>query len=73
MRVLFSPKPEAGDWRYGFDILDEGRGLVGHGGSCIGMSNSLDLLPRSGYKFVILSNYTNARSPLREAIWAILP
>jgi CubicO group peptidase (beta-lactamase class C family) len=73
VRVLFSPKPEAGDWSYGFDVLDEERGLVGHGGSWIGMSNSLDMLPESGYTSVILSNYTNARSPLREAIWAILP
>ena len=71
--VLFSPKPEAGNWGYGFDILDEERGLVGHGGSWVGQSNSLDLFTGSGYTSVILSNYTNARSPLREAIWAILP
>lgn len=73
MEVLFSPKPEAGNWGYGFDILDAERGLVGHGGSWVGMSNSLDMFTRSGYTSVILSNYTNARSPLREAIWAILP
>jgi CubicO group peptidase (beta-lactamase class C family) len=71
--LLFTPKPEAGNWGYGFDILDEERGLVGHGGSWSGMSNSLDLFTRSGYTAVILSNYTYARSPLREAIWAILP
>ena len=71
--VLFSPKPEAGDWGYGFDTLDEERGIVGHGGSWIGQSNSLDLFTRSGYTVVILSNYTNGRSPLREAIREILP
>jgi CubicO group peptidase (beta-lactamase class C family) len=71
--LLFSPKPEAGNWSYGFDILDEERGLVGHGGSRVGMSNSLDMFTRSDYTSVILSNYTYARSPLREAIWTILP
>lgn len=73
VRLLFSPKPEAGNWGYGFDILDEERGLVGHGGSWFGHSHSLDLFTRSGYILVILSNYTLGRSPLREAIWAILP
>jgi D-alanyl-D-alanine carboxypeptidase len=73
VELLFSPKPEAGNWGYGFDILDEKRGLVGHGGSYVGMSNSLDMFTRSGYTAVILSNYTFARSPLREAIWAIVP
>jgi CubicO group peptidase (beta-lactamase class C family) len=71
--LVLSPKPEAGNWSYGFDILDEQRGLVGHGGSWVGMSNSLDIFTRSGHTAVILSNYTYARSPLREAIWAILP
>lgn len=70
---MFAPAPEAGDWGLGFDVLDAGRGLVGHGGSWTGMSNSLDLLPGSGYTVVILSNQTNGRSPLREAIWAVLP
>jgi CubicO group peptidase (beta-lactamase class C family) len=73
VELLFSPKPEAGNWSYGFDVLDEDRGLVGHGGSLAGMSNSLDMFTRSGYTAVILSNYTFARSPLREAIWSILP
>jgi CubicO group peptidase (beta-lactamase class C family) len=73
VELLFSPKPEAGNWGYGFDILDEQRGLVGHGGSSVGMSTSLDMFTRSGYTAVILSNYTFARSPLREAIWAIMP
>jgi hypothetical protein len=68
-----SSKPEAGNWGYGFDILDAERGLVGHGGSWIGMSNSLDLFTQSGYTAVILSNYTAARPLLREAIWGILP
>ncbi|MFN2567104.1 MAG: serine hydrolase [Gemmatimonadaceae bacterium] len=36
VELLFSPKPEAGNWGYGFDILDEERGLVGHGGSYAG-------------------------------------
>jgi CubicO group peptidase (beta-lactamase class C family) len=71
--LLFSPKPEAGNWGYGFDILDDERGLVGHGGTYTGMSNSLDMFTRSDYTAVILSNYTAARSPLREAIWAMLP
>jgi CubicO group peptidase (beta-lactamase class C family) len=73
VELLFSPKPEAGNWGYGFDVLDEERGLVGHGGSYTGMSNSLDMFTRSDYTAVILSNYTAARSPLREAIWGILP
>ena len=73
VRLLFSPKPEAGNWGYGFDILDEERGLVGHGGGWFGHSHSLDLFTRSGYVAVILSNYTLGRSPLREAIWATLP
>jgi CubicO group peptidase (beta-lactamase class C family) len=73
VELLFSPKPEAGNWGYGFDILDEQRGLVGHGGSSAGMSTSLDMFTKSGYTAVILSNYTFARSPLREAIWAIMP
>lgn len=73
VEILFSPKPEAGDWGYGFDILDEERGVVGHGGSWVGQSNSLDLFTRSGYTVVILSNYTHGRSPLREAIREILP
>jgi CubicO group peptidase (beta-lactamase class C family) len=71
--LLFSPKPEAGNWGYGFDILDEERGLVGHGGSAVGMNASLDMFTRSGYTAVVLSNYTFARSPLREAIWSIVP
>jgi CubicO group peptidase (beta-lactamase class C family) len=71
--LLFSSKPEAGNWGYGFDILDEKRGHVGHGGSASGMSNSLDMFTKSGYTAVILSNYTFARSPLREAIWTIVP
>jgi CubicO group peptidase (beta-lactamase class C family) len=71
--LLLSPKPEAGNWGYGFDILDEQRGVVGHGGSWIGMSNSLDMFTRSGYTVVILSNYSRGRSPLRESIRAILP
>jgi len=71
--LLLSPKPKAGDWGCGFDILNEERGLVGHGGSWVGMSDSLDMFTRSGQTAVILSNYTNARSPLREAIWAIVP
>ncbi len=73
VELLFSPKPEAGNWSYGFDVLDEERGLVGHGGSAVGMSNSLDMFTKSGYTAVVLSNYTFARSPLREAIWSILP
>jgi CubicO group peptidase (beta-lactamase class C family) len=73
VELLFSPKPEAGNWSYGFDVLDEERGLVGHGGSSTGMHNSLDFFTRSGYTAVVLSNYTFARSPLREAIWSILP
>ena len=73
VELLFSPKPEAGNWSYGFDVLDEERGLVGHGGSLAGMSNSLDMFTKSGYTAVVLSNYTFARSPLREAIWSILP
>jgi len=73
VELLFSAKPEAGNWGYGFDLLDEERGLVGHGGSYAGMSNSLDMFVRSDYTAVILSNYTAARSPLREAIWAIVP
>jgi CubicO group peptidase (beta-lactamase class C family) len=71
--LLFSPKPEAGNWSYGFDVLDEERGLVGHGGSWGGMHNSLDMFTRSGYTSVVLSNYTFGRSPLREAIWSIVP
>lgn len=39
----------------------------------MGQSNSLDLFTRSGYSVVILSNHTNGRSPLREAIREILP
>ena len=73
VRLIFSPKPEAGNWGYGFDILDEERGLVGHGGGWFGHSHSVDLFTRSGYVAVILSNYTLGRSPLREAIWAMLP
>jgi CubicO group peptidase (beta-lactamase class C family) len=73
VELLFSPKPEAGNWSYGFDVLDEERGLVGHGGSLAGMSNSLDMFTKSGYTAVVLSNYTFARSPLREAIWSIVP
>jgi CubicO group peptidase (beta-lactamase class C family) len=73
VEILFSPKPEAGNWGYGFDRLDEKRGLVGHGGTWRGQSNSLDLFTGSGYTAVILSNYSYARSPLREAIWTILP
>ncbi|MFN2564243.1 MAG: serine hydrolase [Gemmatimonadaceae bacterium] len=73
VELLFSPKPEAGNWGYGFDILDAERGLVGHGGSYTGMSNSLDMFTRRDYTSVILSNYAYARSPLREAVWAILP
>lgn len=72
-RILFSPKAEAGTWGYGFDILDEERGIIGHSGSWIGMSNSVDLFTASGYTAIILSNYTNGRSPLRETIWSILP
>lgn len=73
VRLLFSPKPEAGSWGYGFDILEEDRGLVAHSGSWTGVSNALDLFTKSGYTSVILSNYTNGRSPLREAIRRILP
>lgn len=73
VRVLFSPKPEAGTWGYGFDILDEERGIVGHSGSWTNVSNSVDLFTRSGYTVVILSNRTNGRIPLREAIRTILP
>lgn len=73
VEALLSSKPEAGNWGYGFDILDEERGLVGHGGTWLGQSNSLDLFTESGYTAVILSNYSYARSPLREAIWAIFP
>jgi CubicO group peptidase (beta-lactamase class C family) len=71
--LLFSAKPEAGNWGYGFDILNEDRRLVGHGGSWVGQSNSLDMFLRIGYTVVILSNYTDARSPLRELIAAVLP
>ena len=71
--LIFSPKPEAGSWGYGFEIYDEARGLVGHGGSWRGISNGIDLFTRSGYTSVILSSYTDARSPLREAIRAMVP
>jgi CubicO group peptidase (beta-lactamase class C family) len=71
--LLFSPKPEEGNWGYGWDILDEKRGIVGHGGSYAGMSNSLDMFTRSGYTVVILSNYTRGRSPLRDTVRSILP
>lgn len=73
VRLLFADKPEAGSWAYGFDILDAERGIVGHSGSWQGLSNSLDLFTRSGYTAVVLSNRTNGRTPLREAIRAILP
>jgi CubicO group peptidase (beta-lactamase class C family) len=69
--ILFAPKPEAGSWGYGFDILDEVRGLTGHGGTGRGASNSLDMFTRTGYTAVILSNYSYARSPLREVIWEL--
>jgi hypothetical protein len=71
--LLVAAKPEAGNWGYGFDILDAERALVGHGGSWIGISNSLDVFTRRGHTAVILSNYTRARSPLREEISRILP
>lgn len=29
VKILLPPKPEAGNWGYGFDILDEERGLLG--------------------------------------------
>ncbi len=70
--LLLTSKPEAGHWGYGFDILDEKRGIAGHGGSWTGMSNSLDLYTRSGHTVVILSNRSGGRSPLRERIRALL-
>lgn len=73
VELLFSPKPEAGNWGYGFEIADEERGLAVHGGTSAGQSNSLDLFTRSGYTAVILSNYSYARSPLRDVIWTMLP
>lgn len=73
LKVLLSSKPEAGSWGYGFDVYDEERGIVGHGGSWTGISNSIELFTKSGYTVVILSNHTNGRSPLREAIRSILP
>lgn len=58
---------------YGFEVLDEQRGVVGHAGTSPGISNSLDLFTRSGYTVVILSNTMNGWTPLRETIRDLLP
>ena len=73
VEVLFAPKPEAGNWSYGFDVLDAERGLVGHGGSFTNLSHTIDMFTKSGYTAVILTNRTAGRSPLREMIWRIVP
>lgn len=72
--LLLSPKPELGapSWGYGFDVHEE-RGAVGHGGTGAGASASLDMFLASGHTAVILSNYSYARTPVRDAIWKVLP
>ena len=72
VEVMLTPKPEAGSWGYGFDLLGDTAGVASHGGSWIGQSHALELFRRAGYTVIILSNRTDGRSPLRERIREIM-
>ena len=70
--LMLTPKPEAGSWGYGFDIVGDTVGVASHGGSWTGQSHALELFRRAGYTVIILSNRTGGRSPLRERIREIM-
>ena len=70
--VMFSDKPEAGRWGYGFEILDETLGIISHGGSWNNLSHSLEIFPKVDRTAIILSPRADGRSPLREQIREVL-
>jgi len=54
---------------YGFEIRQDGKEIiVGHGGGFAGINSILQILKRSGFTYVILSNYSNVMKPIRSKL-----
>jgi CubicO group peptidase (beta-lactamase class C family) len=74
VRTMTTPRPELGAprWGYGFEV-DAARGMVSHGGTWRGASNSVDHWRGGGYTAVVLSNYTAGRTLPREMLRLLVP
>jgi CubicO group peptidase (beta-lactamase class C family) len=71
--LMTTPKPEVSSPRYGygFQLIPE-MGIAGHSGGFPGISSSLDIFKGTGYVAVVLSNYGDAGSPVRDRIRALV-
>jgi len=68
--LLTSPKAGlSSGYGYGFEIRYAGKEkIVGHGGGFPGINSMLQIFERSGFTYVILSNYSNIIKPIRSKL-----
>jgi CubicO group peptidase (beta-lactamase class C family) len=67
--MVWSAKPELNspEYGFGFGVYGEpGDRIVGHGGGFAGINSNLDMFLDSGYTAVVMSNYDNGATPVRN-------
>jgi len=71
--MITSAKPamNAPNYGYGFDV-EADRQVIGHRGTFQGISSNMDIFPSAGYTAIILSNYTDGRTPIVEKIRTLI-
>ena len=71
--MITSAKPamNAPNYGYGFDV-EADRQIIGHRGTFQGISSNMDIFPLAGYTAIILSNYTDGRTPIVEKIRTLI-
>jgi CubicO group peptidase (beta-lactamase class C family) len=61
------------NYGYGFSVEDGSNGkVVGHGGGFPGINSNLDIFVDKGYIAAVMSNYSNAASPVARKISTLL-
>jgi CubicO group peptidase (beta-lactamase class C family) len=66
--LMTTAKPELNSPQYGYGFGIGPNDIVGHSGGFPGISSNLDILKRSGYVAVVMSNYGGASQPVVEKI-----